>query len=90
MKFEWLDLSYDEVAEGEKPARFGFECPRHTNGRMCSGLMLRESEHTASNLPRPERRTWEWDGNREKPTFSPSIDCGGCGWHGYIREGKAT
>lgn len=34
-----------------------------------------------------------WDGNREAPTFSPSIDCTNGGkrpecWHGYIRAGR--
>lgn len=33
-----------------------------------------------------------WDGNREAPTFNPSIDCsnGGkrLGWHGYIIAGR--
>ena len=33
-----------------------------------------------------------WDGNREEPTFNPSIDCsnGGKrpGWHGYIVAGR--
>lgn len=44
-------------------------------------------------------RTWAWDGNLERPTISPSINClardpetgqvfGGCGWHGYIRAGE--
>lgn len=32
--------------------------------------------------------SWEWDGNREKPTLSPSLQrMGGCGWHGFLRAG---
>lgn len=35
--------------------------------------------------------TWEWDGNEQAPTLSPSINCngnGGCGWHGHMKAGK--
>lgn len=35
--------------------------------------------------------TWEWDGNREQPTATPSIHhtktLGGCGWHGFLTKG---
>ena len=30
-----------------------------------------------------------WDGNIEKPTFTPSIHIPG-GWHGYLTEGELT
>jgi hypothetical protein len=43
---------------------------------------------------------WSWDGNRDAPTLTPSIDCKGtffdgtkdvpCGWHGFIRGGKVA
>jgi len=38
----------------------------------------------------PEDRVhWEWDGDREKPTLSPSLNSVGCcGWHGWLREGQ--
>jgi hypothetical protein len=35
--------------------------------------------------------SWQWDGNREKPTLSPSIFVGmrdtPPGWHGFVRAG---
>ena len=34
---------------------------------------------------------WDWDGNEEKPTLSPSIACGHEGerdWHGYMKAGR--
>lgn len=32
--------------------------------------------------------SWEWDGNREKPTLSPSVYAKyDCGWHGYLKAG---
>ncbi|MDY6979357.1 MAG: DUF6527 family protein [Pseudomonadota bacterium] len=30
---------------------------------------------------------WQWDGNREKPTLSPSLHLPGH-WHGYLRGGE--
>jgi hypothetical protein len=30
---------------------------------------------------------WEFDGNREKPTLTPSVHCHGH-WHGFIRAGR--
>ena len=35
---------------------------------------------------------WEWNGNREKPTLSPSIELMGRNpletlWHGYLKDG---
>lgn len=39
---------------------------------------------------------WAWDGNLDRPTLTPSINCiaerdgkptGGCGWHGFITNG---
>jgi hypothetical protein len=36
-------------------------------------------------------RAWLWDGNREKPTLSPSIkDLGGCFFHGVLTQGVWT
>lgn len=33
--------------------------------------------------------SWEWDGNMEVPTLSPSIlRIGGCAWHGFFQAGK--
>jgi hypothetical protein len=31
--------------------------------------------------------SWEWDGNRDAPTLSPSINVINR-WHGYLRAGK--
>lgn len=38
-----------------------------------------------------KERTWNWDGNKDKPTLTPSIAClEGCKWHGYITHGEFT
>lgn len=34
-----------------------------------------------------EGPSWQWDGNREKPTLSPSIHAYSH-WHGWIRNGE--
>lgn len=41
----------------------------------------------ASRTRKPE---WEWDGNSEKPTLSPSVFNSGlpCKWHGWLRNGE--
>ena len=33
--------------------------------------------------------SWEWDGNREAPTLTPSVFNSGmpCQWHGWLRAG---
>lgn len=31
--------------------------------------------------------SWEWDGNRDAPTLSPSVDHVGH-WHGWLRNGE--
>lgn len=44
---------------------------------------------------RPQKNSvgasWAWDGNREAPTITPSINCEKvCGWHGWLRAGRFT
>lgn len=67
-----------------------FECP---NRKRCAVLL------GPSHVPRPKDgalNIWAWDGNIERPTITPSINCiaekdgkptGGCGWHGFITAG---
>lgn len=74
-------LNYDPAEPGQEE-RFGFNCPKH-KGHSCKGLIIRGRGNDIPN------RTWEWDGNRAAPTFSPSVDCKGC-WHGYIRNGRCV
>lgn len=67
-----------------------FVCP---NGRRCSILVGPQPVERLS----PEKcYVWGWDGNLERPTITPSINClaekdgkptGGCGWHGFITNG---
>lgn len=39
--------------------------------------------------PYPDGPSWEWDGNREKPTLMPSVQkTSPCRWHGWLRAGE--
>jgi hypothetical protein len=42
--------------------------------------------------PIDQRPRWTWNGDRAKPTLSPSILAdpakGGCGWHGFLTAGR--
>lgn len=39
-------------------------------------------------LPLFKPHGWTWDGNRERPTITPSIrQLNGCKWHGHLRAG---
>jgi hypothetical protein len=51
-----------------------------SDGSMCWGHIF--------FTPFDNHPTWEFDGNYEAPTFSPSILCRLCNDHGFIREGK--
>lgn len=102
---EFLTLQGDACPAGQKPARFTFRCVGHNRGKdprlartKCAMLLIAESQHSeahgikrdpqGNNGGRPQ---WDWDGNRESPTFRPSINCEGhCGWHGYLRNGRCV
>ena len=69
-----------------------FVCP---NGQRCSVLLGRQAVASESS-PGGRLCIWAWDGNTERPTLTPSINCiaekdgkptGGCGWHGFITNG---
>lgn len=72
---------------------FSFSCPRRRGGR-CEGLPIRGR----TNLPHdPQGKNggvaqWEWKNpeNKTSPTFSPSVNCGTCGWHGYVEAGRCV
>ena len=56
---------------------------------------MHDSVHTLAvhlaGESRPHEPSWQWDGNSDKPTLSPSIACGQDGerdWHGYMTVGR--
>lgn len=38
-------------------------------------------------IPGATGATWEWDGNAEQPTLTPSVHHVGC-WHGWLTAGQ--
>ena len=97
---QFLTLEGMPVKEGEKPCRFTFRCVGYNRGRdkrlgeeTCASLLIAGStdikrDGQGQNGGRPQ---WDWDGNREAPTFSPSINCeANCGWHGFLRTGRCV
>lgn len=57
-----------------------FACPRR-EGHECHVLL----KPWPVNAP-----TWTLTGDEAAPTLEPSISCGDCGWHGFIRSGKTV
>jgi len=44
--------------------------------------------HSIDVQPPKRQNTWTWNGDVEKPTVMPSIQCNTpCGWHGYLTNG---
>jgi hypothetical protein len=75
-----FDITPCTLAGRSATARLEFICP---NAKHCSVFIGPEFE------PRPTPNdpvVWLWDGHLERPTLTPSIDCGGC-WHGFITAG---
>ena len=65
---------------------------------MCGELLIAAGQHSAAHGIKRDGQgknggtpQWDWDGNRQAPTFSPSINCEKhCGWHGYLRAGRCV
>ena len=73
---------YDLSQPGRERRKCVFSCPRRP-GEICEVLL--------KPWPISDGKAWTWDGNREQPTLTPSINCNGpsgCGWHGFITAGK--
>lgn len=51
-----------------------------------SGLPLHPA---GTDVPQDQHPSWGWDGNRKKPTLTPSIHHVGH-WHGYLTAGVFT
>lgn len=67
---------------------FSFTCPR---GRTCGFLPIlgRTGVKHDPNNKNGGAAHWTWNGDRDAPTFSPSINCVGC-WHGYVERGRCV
>lgn len=87
VKFYSLERAGEAVAGAEQ--EFSFQCPLYN--RRCGHLIIagrtdlkRDGQNQNDGIAQ-----WDWNGDRDKPTFSPSVNCKGC-WHGYIRNGRCV
>lgn len=87
--------TYDVTLNGvegypESNAHIMFVCPK---GQRCSVLL----GPRFVDRPNPDGLCiWKWNADIHNPTIEPSINClsekdgkptGGCGWHGFIKNG---
>lgn len=56
-----------------------FNCPN--SGKSCC-IPIKPEVHPDTGA------SWQYD--KTTQTVTPSINCGGCGWHGFIRNGEYT
>jgi hypothetical protein len=80
-RFDYLDLGYQSAPAGSGAMdvhRFAYRCRSYPD-RWCS-VNLRGRGHDLAE------GSWTWDGNIDKPTLAPSINCHDC-WHGFIEAG---
>lgn len=98
-------IASDDVDEDHRPGAFEFYTAADTVPGVVRGLIYRCpcGCDTLHGLPFPPlseddvkygRHKWEWDGNRETPTLSPSILSheggsrdGPTHWHGWLQGG---
>lgn len=84
-------LVSDIDAPGTPPGAFEFYT---SGGRQSAGMLYVcpcgcGMQGALAFKPDPSP-SWHWDGNREKPTLSPSVHHlidGKTHWHGYLRAG---
>lgn len=81
LKTSWDDLvNPGDFMFDEGPKSLLFMCP-------CGGHKG-EFEEPKTFIPLHGPRKWDWNGNREKPTISPSIRrLDTCKWHGHLVDG---
>jgi hypothetical protein len=78
--FRFLDENDDPTADPASVAWMEFRCPR--SGCYCGQI---RAGYPAKPADSP---SWQLDGNMEKPTLQPSINCiSGCGWNGWLKAG---
>lgn len=90
-------IRVDEMPDDPSPGMFEFVV-RHSAPETITGMLFAcpcgcgdVSSIDFSNVPPKGSDTerWEWDGDLDSPTLSPSLHKqGGCGWHGWLRNGE--
>lgn len=79
--FTFQTLGYKSTTDQAIINRLNFACPN--TGLPCGAILIGLKEKPSA------KPSWRWDGNLDRPTLKPSINCvGGCGWHGFVIEGN--
>lgn len=71
---------FEVVTEPSGQRRFWFVCPGPC--KSIAPIALRP-------VVDGSQQSWEWDGNLDAPTLTPSINHVGC-WHGWLTSGMFT
>ena len=84
---EWALILKNEGDEHPYMIAFGCPCGKcHDPEQVIHNSYLHITRPSQPSVGKPD---WQWDGNREAPTLTPSIQRrGACNWHGYLRAGK--
>lgn len=81
--FAFKDIDCHGTRDPSKVDTLEFICPR--TSKYCGAILVGHLTKPAINP------SWQWDGNFEAPTLTPSVNCvSGCGWHGFLKAGVWT
>ena len=96
MRFTLTDLGdWDEDGRSALPPGSGQWVNGHRSGAVaaldfvcpCGCGKVRSVDVAIGGNKR--HHVWNWNGDRERPTLSPSLDClTGCRWHGWLTDGQ--
>ena len=98
--FYWARVRHHEPGVGKPGTGIELDClralmpywePRESDWHTWHFLTVVPTGMAVPAYVTDNRPVWQWDGNREKPTLSPSIGCGprpDFHWHGYLKAGR--
>lgn len=81
-----IDCRKVEFGKMEQPGDFTFDEDHKTIYIWLPGIPGPDALAIQKNREGPER-VWNWNGDENMPTLSPSIHCPGL-WHGYLKKGN--
>ncbi len=85
-KIQFSKLDFSPAGPGEEQT-FSFNCPRFD--RRCGDLVI-AGKTDLKRDPQGQNggiAQWDWNGDRDLPSFIPSVNCQRC-WHGHIQHGR--
>ena len=87
-KVTFEDKDHNPAAPGAEVYIY-YQCPKFAHA--CGPLLIagRTTIPRDPNNQNGGKAQWNWNGNREAPTLTPSVNCSRC-WHGYIENGRCV